>query len=461
MSKIIAANDFSVIGHGGLGRAANSTAHAMAFFRGALYLGTSAGSVSGADDAPGIFRYDPQANKWTSVYESPLIARTVRADVPDMNIIKHFAGNTEGLMARKRANSGPVPRDSGYRSMCIFQGASDPEPALYVSTMSRTGGLILRSIDGKTFQQVGSDGLFNKDIYSFRGLTGLKGRLFVSSVGTVTDQHLDRNIAPEARVYVTDDPVKGKWVPASEPGFGDPDNEAVYGLYTAHDRVYAGTANPERGFQLWQSFAEGDPPFDWQPVILDGGGAYNHNMAISAMVEFKGDLYIGSGITGLGYDTVHDVGPASAELIRLRPDGSWDLIAGRMRFTSDGLKVPLSLLGPGLGDFYNSVIWALGVHDGAIYLGTHQWEAFRSLQVNANSVVGGYQLWGSTDGEKWVPVLEDGNGNPAQIGIRTLRSTPFGFCVGTHNQSRIINRLGRLLRPDIDFEAGLQVLVGR
>ena len=460
MSHILEAKDFHVIARDGLGRIANSTAHAMAFFRGALYVGTSVGNVSGADDTPGIFRYDPQADKWSSVYESPLIERTVRADVPDINVIKHFTADAQSMLSRRRTENGPVPRDTGFRSMCIFQGSTDPGPALYVTTMSRTGGLILRSIDGEKFEQVGEDGLVNKDIYSFRGLTALKGRLFASPAGTVTDQHLDRNLAPDGCVYVSDDPAKGNWVRASESGFGDPDNEAVYCLYTAHDRVYAGTANPERGFQLWQTFAEGDPPFTWEPVILDGGGAFNHNMAVATMVEFNGDLYVGSGITGLGYDTVHDVGPASAELIRLRPDGSWDLIAGQPRFTPAGLKVPLSLLGPGLGDFYNSVIWVLGVHDGVIYLGTHQWEAIRCLQVDPNKIVGGYQLWGSTDGEKWVPVLEDGNGNPAQLGIRTLTSTPFGFCVGTHNHSRLIQLLGRRRKPDINFEYGLQVLVG-
>jgi hypothetical protein len=462
MPEIIEGSQFRVIAREGLGRIANSTAHAMAFFGGALYVGTSSSNVSGADDTPGIYRYEIEADKWTTVYEPPLVERTARADVPDLNLAKHFQGiDMEVFSARRRADSSSVPRDAGYRSMCIFQGRSDSRPALYASTMSRTGGRILRTFDGEKFEQVGDSGLFNKDIYSFRGLTGLNGQLFVSPAGTVTDKHLDRNLAPESRVYVTDDPAGGKWVPASEPGFGDPDNESVYCLYTAHNYLYAGTANPERGFQLWRTSAKGEPPFRWDPVIFDGGGAFNHNMAISAMAEFKGDLYIGSGITGLGYDTVHDVGPASAELIRVRPDGTWDLIAGRMRFTPDGLKVPLSMLGPGLGDFYNSVVWALCVHDDAIYLGTHQWEAVRSLQVNPQNIVGGYQLWGSTDGEIWLPVLEDGNGNPAQLGIRTLESTPHGLFVGTSNHSRLIHMLGRRKIPDINYEAGLQVLWGR
>jgi hypothetical protein len=276
----------------------------------------------------------------------------------------------------------------------------------------------------------------------------------------VTDEWLDRNLSPEPKVLVTDDPASGKWVEAAEPGFGDPENITIYALCTAHGYVYAGTANPHTGFQLWRTAAQGKPPFEWEPILLQGAGGYNHNYAVSAMTEFNGALYVGSGITGLGYDTVYDIGPASAELLRVHPDGTWDLIAGRMRFTKDGLKVPLSLLGPGIGDFYNNVIWFLAVHDGAIYLGTHQWEAFRCLELNAEQVVGGYQLWASEDGENWKMLIADGNGNPAQLGIRTLASTPFGLVVGTHNHSRLLKIISKLKRRDVDFPAGFQILVG-
>jgi hypothetical protein len=114
-----------------------------------------------------------------------------------------------------------------------------------------------------------------------------------------------------------------------------------------------------------------------------------------------------------------------------------------MRFTPGGLKVPLSLLGPGLGDFYNSMVRSLATHDGVLYLGTFQWEAYRCLEINSPNVVGGYQLWASTDGESWTRVLEDGNGSPADLGIASLLSTPHG-------------RLGE----KFDFEQGFKVLRG-
>src|SRR5262249_32526162 len=141
-----------------------------------------------------------------------------------------------------------VPRDSGFRSMCVFQGCSDSAPALYVTTMSRTGSVFLRSEDGSRFEQVSEPGLGNQDVYSYRGLTSFNGRLSAWPPGILPATYFARNLAPEALVYVSDDPASGKWFRASEPGFGDPGNEAVYCLCAAHDRLYAGTANPDRGF---------------------------------------------------------------------------------------------------------------------------------------------------------------------------------------------------------------------
>ncbi|QIB35183.1 hypothetical protein [Ancylobacter pratisalsi] len=463
MSKIIQENGFRVIASEGLGRASNTTAHSVAFFRGQLYVGTSCGSVTGSSDSPRILRFHAEDGEWETVYESPLVPATKRARAPDRQLAKNMKGGLDFSRFKKpsETDSNLVPRDAGFRSMCVFKGRTDAEPALYVSCMSRFGGQILRSEDGVTFEPVGEPGFGNPDIYSFRGLTVLGDRLFTAPAGTTTDEWLDRNLAPEVRVYVTDDPASGRWEVASPEGFGDPANMAIYALATAHGMVYGGTANPERGMQVWRTSAEGTAPFTWEPVVVDGAGAFNHNLAVTAMTEFKGALYVGGGITGFGYDTVHDIGPASAEMIRIHPDKSWDLIAGRMRFTPDGLKVPLSLLGPGLDDFYNSVIWSLGVHDGVIYLGTHQWEAFRSAELGGADVVGGYQLWASEDGENWQVVIADGHGNPAEIGVRNIASTPLGLVIGTNNQKRLLQMKARRSGAKVDFNGGFEVLLGQ
>jgi hypothetical protein len=344
--------------------------------------------------------------------------------------------------------------------MCVWPSNSEAGASLYVSSMSRSGGVLLRSSDGRRFEEVGEAGLGNPDVYSLANLTVFGGRMFATPAGTVADHYVDAHLAPEAKLYVAENPESGLWEEAAETGFGDPANAGIVSLCAAHGRLYAGSLNADRGFQLWASEAEGKPPYSWKPIIVDGAGAFNQNLTVSAMAEFNGALYVGTGVTGYGYDIVNDIGPTSAELIRVDADGGWELIAGRMRFTKDGLKVPLSLLGPGLGDFYNSAIWALAEHDGALYLGTHQWEALRALELDLDPLVGGYQLWASENGEDWDLVIDDGQGNPAEFGVAALHSTPLGLIVGTRSEGGLLKLIGERKNRDIQTTPGFKVLLG-
>jgi hypothetical protein len=311
------------------------------------------------------------------------------------------------------------------------------------------------------FEPVGTSGLGGPSVYSIAQLTSFSGRLFAAPAGTVTDNYLDPQIPPAPKLYVSEDPAEGDWQEACEPGFGDPANAAIVSLCVANGRLYAGTLNPARGYQVWETRAEGQPPFTWTQVISDGADGFNQNLTVSAMAEFGGALYVGSGITGYGYDRINDIGPASAELIRVHPDGSWDLIVGRMRFSRSGLKVPLSLLGPGLDDFYNSAIWALAEHEGVLYLGTHQWEALRALELKSSELVGGYQLWASEDGENWQLVIDDGRGNAAEFAVAALASTPLGLVVGTQSESAILRLVAMRQQRELAVTPGFKVLLGQ
>jgi hypothetical protein len=266
-------------------------------------------------------------------------------------------------------------------------------------------------------------------------------------------------------IYVSEDPASGVWVPACEEGFGDPTNRSVFSLTTAHGHLYAGTASPTRGFQLWRTNAQGPAPYRWERVLTDGAWRFNHNLSTAAMSEFNGDLYVGSGIPGLGYDRDNDVGPAAGELIRVRPDGSWDLIFGEPRFTPDGFKVPFSARGPGLDDPYNSVIWSMCVHEGALYIGTHQWEPFDwAMHGKGEALRGGYQLWASSDGEDWTRMIDAGAGRVTATGLRSMQSTPMGLFVGTCVHTKLLQFQARMRSglTDIGEESsGFDILLGR
>ena len=165
------------------------------------------------------------------------------------------------------------------------------------------------------------------------------------------------------------------------------------------------------------------------------------------MKAFKGALYIGTGIQNGGYDHRFNVGPAAAEIIRLRHDGSWDIVVGNAR---DG-KTPISGLGAGFNNYFCGYIWRMGIHDGWLYVGTMDWSVilrFTNLekkplkisQILAKSGVedfidcyGGSELWRTFDGENWLPVTKTGFGNPYNYGIRNIISSPHGLFVETAN----------------------------
>ena len=50
-------------------------------------------------------------------------------------------------------------------------------------------------------------------------------------------------------------------------------------------------------------------------------------------------LYFGTGIQYGGHDRNNNVGPEAGEVVRVYPDDSWDLVMGRPRKTSAGIRV--------------------------------------------------------------------------------------------------------------------------
>jgi hypothetical protein len=45
----------------------------------------------------------------------------------------------------------------------------------------------------------------------------------------------------------------------------------------------------------------------------------------------------------------------------------------------------------------------------------------------------GFDMYRSYDGTNWVPVSRNGMGNPYNMGLRTIESTPYGLFLGTAN----------------------------
>jgi hypothetical protein len=443
---------FTQIAAGGFGDGWNSYPHSMAWFKGALYVGTTRANLCSVKAArpPGfvfwpircpddlyqidrraeIWRFAPDEGRWERVYQSPWVDAA--------------AG---------------VPREFGYRGIRVFRGASDAEEALYVLTWSpsksRMPSIMLRSTDGREFVPI-TPHEEDATVTTYRALCEFKGRLFTAPAGRTAgwEGGKHRGISDctvgNAVVLENEDPVRQPWSVANIPSFGDSANLAVFDLHVFNDHLYAGTVSA-RGFQLWKTDGRGTPPYKWTRVLTDGAYRGPLNQGVATLCAHGGYLYVGTGIQQGGYDPSSNIGPAAAELLRVSADDSFEIVVGSPRKTPDGLKVPISRYGPGFDNFFAGYFWNSVSHDGWLYVGTYDWSVFmpflpldkwppqmrracRYVSIEKLAAVrAGCELWRTRDGVAWEPLTRDGFGNEYNYGIRRLMSSPKGLFVGTAN----------------------------
>jgi len=441
----LSTRDFELVAKGGFGDGLNAYAHSMAWFNGHLYVGTTRGNFPfmklrlpiGMDVWPvecpedpysldmraEIWRYDPLTDEWERVYKSPIITGS---------------------------HGKPIPRELGLRGMLVYDGKPDEPPALFVSTWSPARGpgpLLLRSEDGRHFEPTCEPGLVGLPVTTIRTITQFKGRLFTTPAGS---RGGNPNVSAHSVVYESRDPARGGWEPVSDFGFGDAGNKTIFEMVGMGDHLYVGTFNLE-GFQIWRSTVDGEPPYTWERVVEKGAYRGPLNQCVLSMYPFKGALYIGGGIQGGGIDTQNGVGPAPPEMIRVFPDGQWDLIVGDSRDTPEGYKPAMSGYMPGFNNFFNGYFWRMCEHDGWLYMGTFDWssvlgyanrrkwpEAFVNIVnfMDAKTIMdnqSGFDLYRSFDGANWVPVTTNGMNNKYNMGLRTMVSSPHGLFLGTAN----------------------------
>ena len=445
VEKGLGARDFRLIAQGGFGDGLNAYAHSMAWFKEHLYVATMRANFPlmkrrlpiGMDPWPvecpenpfsldlraEVWRYAPLLNQWERVHKSPLI---------------------------QAADGEMIPRELGCRGMRVTTSEGGEDEVLFVSTWSPARGPgpnILATRDGVKLSTTCEPGRGGLPVTTIRNLTAFRGRLYTTPAGS---RGGNPNVSSHSVIYESRDGEEGHWEPVCDFGFGDEGNKTIFEMVVCGDYLYAGTFNLE-GFQIWRSTMEGDPPYSFEKVMERGGGRGPQNQIALSLYPFQGDLYVGTGIQGGGIDRQNKVGPAPPELIRIRPDKSWDLIVGNPRPTADGFKEPLSAFMPGFDNFFNGYFWRMCEHEGWLYLGTFDWSiallyARRSTwpQVFADLVNelglefilenhAGCDLYRSRDGENWMPVTTSGFQNPYNMGLRTLVSTPYGLFAGTAN----------------------------
>ena len=245
----------------GFGDSRNSYAWSMAWFKGALYVGTARSAICveratiayylphgsyysrrpaqgvscpptihDADLRAEIWRYSPGSRRWTLVYRSPTIANP-------------------------RARGKRVARDIGYRGMVVLKEPGRRK-ALYVGGLTanefipelarRYPPRILRTVNGKHFRPLsGGPGVIRgpfgpRRAIGYRSMEVLDGALYVTASGGLTGDGV---------VLRVRDPA------GSSPSFRQvsPRSLAVFELKAFGGRLYAGTGDFQRGYGVWKT----------------------------------------------------------------------------------------------------------------------------------------------------------------------------------------------------------------
>lgn len=353
-----------------------------AFFKKRLYIGATSHTDGLETTATArILRYYPGAERWETVYEMAVEKLPLSA-------------------ARHRR----FPLELGWRAMRVMPNATGSD-TLCITYLSLRHSYLLYSEDGLHFEKLPSPGKTPLPSAPFSQLHCFQNWLFTAPAGAMSDGIAEKS-GSGAPLYVTRNLLTNDWQLANAPGFGDPHNQVIHGLQAFNDWLYVTVGNPFAGFQLWRTQALGNPPFAWERVLDQGAQRYTLNKAVTAMAVFQNALYLGTGTpeTELSPDSA-----AGAEIIRVFPDGRWELVMGKPRFSPIGLQVPISAYGPGFNENRNTLVAALASSGYTLYAAVVRRKADESS---------GFQIWQTADGETWQPLI-----SPAldRLGARSLR----------------------------------------
>ncbi|MCB0199914.1 MAG: hypothetical protein KDI03_07570 [Anaerolineae bacterium] len=344
-----------------------------------------------------IWSWRPETDSWERLYQSP------------KNIV---VDKRHGVL---------TARDIGYRNMAIFSEPDGTE-ALFVSGVSSRfifrpfrswpPARILRSVDGQTFSPVPQEpGTFlgNARVGSFRTLVAYRDRLFV----------LAGSIRGDGVLLEATHPARGN----NSFRQVSPAGMYIFEMALFNGYLYVGLRDSRRGYSVCKTNASGEPPYRFTTVVKHGAHATRPSYSVISMHTFRGRLYVGT--------------DRPAEVIRINPDDTWDLVCGEPRQTPLGWRHPISGLDTGFGNWLNGHIWRMQEHQGRLFVGT--W----NMATDYHHVTGieedlrsqyGFHLYETTDGSNFTPITTGGFGDMFSNGIRSFASTPHGLFLGAANQ---------------------------
>ncbi len=203
---------------------------------------------------------------------------------------------------------------------------------------------------------------------------------------------------------------KKQWRKVNTEDITDKNGSKITHIIVFDNVLYAMVANRKMGFKVCK--LENEDNCDWKSFIVNGANRYVFNERVLAAVPFDGALYLANGVTESERNKPRFFSSTEFEIIRVYGNDDWDLIIGTPRFTPQGLKVPLSGLGPNIDDLSLDVLRNLFVYNNQLFI----WYQDHS----------GFQILTSHDGENWVHIPQNLYGDNRQIKVCNTLSTPFG-----------------------------------
>jgi hypothetical protein len=444
----------NVLAQWGFGDPQNEYAWGMTWFKGKLYVGTGRDVICveretsdyyypfahryqtnpepsvhcprnpyALDLRAEIWQYTPQTQHWQMVYQSPV------------GIVNPRSRNHR--LAPDIAYRGmAVVRDPQGRQVLFVSGVSADEyvPEASISQPPR----LLRSYDGVHFHNIAvpivihRTGMFTDHrAIGFRGIAEWRKQLYVlASTGLTGDGAVMRVDNPWSdHAHFTQ--VSPPWL-------------YVFEMQTFHGDMYFGGGNGNNGYsvyRLWRTHR----PFRLQAIVTRGAGRGHYVTSVVAMQPYRHWLYVAA----VGWYCVTCNSLPTTELIRIAPDGHWQVVVGNKRFvpSESRTKYPISGLGDGFENIFNSHMWRMAVQGGALYIGTLDWSWMLQEAKNAlggypgilSSVLAGelgFDVWATCDGSDFFPVTRDAFGvDEYDFGVRTMVGQGGGFYIGTANHA--------------------------
>ncbi len=440
---------FSRIATGGFGDRNNAWNWSMKWWKGKLYVGTGrlVGCVTFAasdaqngthiyppKDSPSctpdvkdlplraeIWRFTPETKRWDRVYQSPLTIPIGDNSSGQTRVTAREIG-FRTLFTFTEPDGTDVMYAGGVSANCLY--GRNPE----FPNNSFPAPRILRSTDGVNWTPLPADpGTFMGDliknntdinVVSFRSMEMYKGELFV----TVT------NLRGEGFIIASADPKSGN--NAYRRVSPDINLLHVWALKLFNNRLYVAGGDREgnTGYTIdWtdaSSVTPGTTYYNFNRIIDQGGWQANDQVRspVALTVEVSNNmLYVGTN--------------RKTEMIRIRPDDSWDVVVGYPRTTPTGeYKQPVSGIFNYFNNVFNAHFWQMRDTSNGLYMGTYDeslsLQQAQSINPFFNAIMG-FDLMQSKDGVFWNQVSYSGMGDTGNFGGRSMETSPLGFFLGT------------------------------